>query len=400
MKAAALRSCTRPELLALAAKANIPGRSRMSKAQLIEAIRAHAPAPRPRRPPERPVRPGARIPATMDIPPPRLRDADSAVEEKPELEELTDLPSSYGRTRLTLMEIDPYRIHAYWEVTPHDHEAALTQLGPERATAQWVLRFYDVTYIDFDGTNAHSSFNHPIDLATGSWYVKLWSSEKTYCTELGAVAPSGRFVPACRSNFVHLPRGEASPDYHPAWLEGVADLDTHAAPPRNGATVAGLEPQAPSPSGLPPVTEADVRQCYEELVPTNDATAAFQAEPGEPAVTAAAGMPAEPATVHEPVTEGTTDGAPVPVQTTGPGPAAVFPSPGAPDTVRLPDPVSSFGSGGWTAARRPGIDLQLNAEVAISGRAQPGQTIQVNGQWVQANADGTFSVRLALPIKA
>jgi hypothetical protein len=64
--------------------------------------------------------------------------------------------------------------------------------------------------------------------------------------------------------------------------------------------------------------------------------------------------------------------------------------------------VSSFGSGGsWDVGRRDGksaIDLKLNAEVVVSGRAQPGQTVQMNGRWLKVNADGTFSMRLALPV--
>jgi len=64
--------------------------------------------------------------------------------------------------------------------------------------------------------------------------------------------------------------------------------------------------------------------------------------------------------------------------------------------------VSSFGSGGsWEIAgpKMAGtIDLRLNAEVVISGRAQPGQTVQVNGRWLKVGDDGTFSVRLALPV--
>jgi hypothetical protein len=64
--------------------------------------------------------------------------------------------------------------------------------------------------------------------------------------------------------------------------------------------------------------------------------------------------------------------------------------------------VGSFGSGGsWDVAHREvtsAIDLKLNAEVVISGRAQPGQTVQVNGRWLKVCADGTFSMRVALPV--
>jgi hypothetical protein len=50
-----LRSCTRRELLALAAKGRVRGRHRMSKDQLIEAIRSRSSAPttQPERHPSR-----------------------------------------------------------------------------------------------------------------------------------------------------------------------------------------------------------------------------------------------------------------------------------------------------------------------------------------------------------
>lgn len=200
MNEAQLRSRTRRQLLALAGKHSLRGRHRMSKDQLIAAIRSQS-------------RTRSRTVSNSDM------------TLLPELKELTELPSIYGRTRLTLMGIDPFWIHAYWEVTPPDQEAALARLGSERVSAHWVLRFYDVTYMTFDGTNAHGHFDQPVDLIANNWYVNLWSSEKTYCADLGALAPSGRFEGACRSNFVHTPRADESPRYQPAWLhvEGVFD---------------------------------------------------------------------------------------------------------------------------------------------------------------------------------
>jgi hypothetical protein len=296
-----LQSSTRRELLALAAKGRVRGRHRMSKAQLIEAIRSRSPAPtsqperypsrrsekkgpsqgewklsfapnnKTARPEERPssgrVSKGAR----------RTRSTASAPHEvEPEVQELTELPSSYGQTRLTLMGIDPFWVHAYWEVTPHDREAVMAQLGSERASAHWVLRFYDVTCIDFDGSNAHSSFDQPVDLAANNWYVNLWSSEKTYCADIGARVPSGRFAAACRSNFVQTPRADESPHYRPEWLRVEGGFDTverATVPPQGESRVSAAEfhvPAETTPLAIPaheraphaPVAETDVRKYY------------------------------------------------------------------------------------------------------------------------------------------
>jgi hypothetical protein len=387
MDGADLQSCTRRELLALAGKAQVRGRHRMSKDQLLAAIGSLATAPSPEA--GRAAQPGRRKS------PPRA-------EREPSLTNLTELPSSYGRTRLTLMAIDPYRIHAYWEVTPRDHEAVLARLGPERTAAHWVLRFHDVTYMDFDGTNAQSHFDVPIDLSAGNWYVSLWSSEKSYCADIGALAASGRFEIACRSNFVQTPRAEPSPHYRPEWLH-VEELGMPSGPLPMTATVAA--PQ--SGDTALPVIEADVREYYDELVATSGSSDGRQTAPAEPP----ASVPPAPF-VAEPPVDGIHDAptaAPSGRETHRAQPAAAdapeaVPRHGSPAyqahrEARLPETVSSFGSGGWAPTGQPAVDLKLNAELVISGRAQPGQTLQVNGQWLTVNADGTFSLRLALPIR-
>jgi hypothetical protein len=418
-----LQSCTRPELLALAGKAKVRGRQRMTKDQLIRAIRSRAatasiaqrgthPSRRSQkkgppqgerksffenndktaRPEERPssgrVSKGARRrQSTVSSP----NSVDALAAGQPQgagLKELTELPSSYGHTRLTLMSVDPYHIHAYWEVTPHDRETTMTRLGPEGAKARWVLRFYDVTYIDFDGTNAHVYFDQPIDLIAGNWYVELWSSEKTYCADIGALAPSGQFESACRSNFVQVPRAEASTDYRPEWLRVEGNFDkvqaaVSAAEPSPTeqsaaltmtATIASPEREPAPQEPIPFAAEADIRRHSAALVP-----AAWENRASESSTTAANETSAARCARQDAPGE------------TRPG--------GARREAHFPETVSSFGSGVWTPAGRTAADLTLNADVVISGRCQPGQAIQVNGQWLKAGADGTFSLRLTLPIK-
>lgn len=281
----------------------------------------------------------------------------------------TELPAAYGKTRLTLLEIDPRRLYAYWEITAKDREAAPTD-------GVWVLRFYDVTYIQFDGTNAHSTFDVPVDIGAGNWYIELWSGEKTYCAEIGSRAASGKFVPVARSNFVQIPREEPSPKYEPkqAQVEPVAGKLVPPPPPPP-PKVAEPKPVAelPTPTDTVEVIKVKLRQHYEELAVEGGKVTVPKNEP-PPAATPA------PATATPPATP------PVPL-----------PVPTTPKT----ETVSSFalGSGGFGLPEaKPAIDLKMNAEVILSGRAQPGQTLQLNGRWVTVNPDGTFTVRLALPL--
>ncbi len=170
------------------------------------------------------------------------------------------------------MEVEPRLIHAYWEVTSADARAALGRMRIWGRFATWILRFYDVTCIHFDGTNYHRFFDIPIDLAPGNWYVHLWEGEKTYLAEIGPRAPNGRFVPVCRSDFVFVPRADASPRYAPQWMKiaaGRAQLVTEPAPrPVGGRTnVPAPITASPPPAnpGEPPSPDRQVSEWFEEI---------------------------------------------------------------------------------------------------------------------------------------
>jgi hypothetical protein len=399
-----LRSCTHRELLTLAGKSSVRGRHRMSKDQLIAAIRSHNAARRPGRPRQRSVRAETATSTPANVSSPNSVDALAAgQQQEAEPQELTELPSSYGQTRLTLMGVDPFWIHVYWEVTPHDREAAMARLGPERASAHWVLRFYDVTYIDFDGTNAHGYFDQPVDLAANSWYVNLWSSEKTYCADIGALAPTGRFEPACRSNFVYTPRADESPHYRPKWLhvEGVSEkVERLALPPLGEVPATAADPAALAATApltvTPAIARAEQELARRDLPPRGPA----------PLVGAAAIrkyydglLPlARAAGASEPATTGnrTNPARAVPQDASGePRPGSAWHEVRGGSSPTL----SSFDRGSWAPTGRAAPDLKSNAEVDPSGRIPPSQAVQVDRQRLEENSKGTFSVRPVMPVR-
>src|SRR5439155_429871 len=106
-----------------------------------------------------------------------------------------ELPDRYGRTELVLMVVDPSLLFAYWEVTSEGLREAQVALGAEMKGARAVLRFYDISLIHFDGTNAHHTFDIDIGLEGRNWYVHLWTAEKSYCADLGFVARTGPLCP-------------------------------------------------------------------------------------------------------------------------------------------------------------------------------------------------------------
>jgi hypothetical protein len=129
-----------------------------------------------------------------------------------------ELPDRYGRTELVLMVVDPSLLFAYWEVTSEGLREAQDALGAGMKGARAVLRFYDISLIHFDGTNAHHTFDIDIGLEARNWYVHLWTAEKSYCADLGFVARTGRFHAITRSNIVHTPRAGVSARDEKRWM--------------------------------------------------------------------------------------------------------------------------------------------------------------------------------------
>lgn len=126
-------------------------------------------------------------------------------EEATALEPLAEgLPGSYGRTRLVLMAMDPYVIHAYWEVTPDKLAAARAEMGS--GPAQAVLRFWDQANGNRPDAPAPAFFDVHVDLDPRNWYVNLWAANKAYRVHLGLKSADGDFAPLAESNLIRTPR--------------------------------------------------------------------------------------------------------------------------------------------------------------------------------------------------
>jgi len=123
-----------------------------------------------------------------------------------------DLYEEYCESRVVLLPVEPYLIHAYWDVTSNDVDKAKQRLGDDYGKSQAILRFYDVTNIIFDGTNAHGSFDVDIDLQSKNWYVDLWSADKSYFVDLGFKTRDGFFLPVTRSSVAKTPCARPAPE--------------------------------------------------------------------------------------------------------------------------------------------------------------------------------------------
>src|SRR5215467_4701762 len=89
---------------------------------------------------------------------------------KPAWSEPGELPELNDRTRVVLMPVSPYLVHAYWDLDSR------TQVDGPGAC----LRFHDTT-----AGQPPSSFDIPVTLAARSLYVHLWGPARRYTAELG-----------------------------------------------------------------------------------------------------------------------------------------------------------------------------------------------------------------------
>jgi hypothetical protein len=129
----------------------------------------------------------------------------SVVERKTEVvPQITDLPASYGDTKIVLLPRDPWWCFAYWEIGEQTKQELRAIYGEN---VKYVIRVYDVTnVVNFDGKNANKYFDIEINPAANNWYINVGEPNRSWCVDLGLITSDGKFVVITRSNIVTMPR--------------------------------------------------------------------------------------------------------------------------------------------------------------------------------------------------
>lgn len=129
------------------------------------------------------------------------------------------LQERYGETKIALLPRDPRWIYAYWEIDEAGKEEVKRKRGEEIfSRGSLTLRFYDVTDILFNGTNAHRQFDVKVDPEIGNWYFQVPESGRTYLSDIGLLTKEGEFICLARSNVVSLPKGKISEISDEEWM--------------------------------------------------------------------------------------------------------------------------------------------------------------------------------------
>ena len=124
---------------------------------------------------------------------------------KPQRQMAHDLPQGYGKDRIVIQVRDSWWLHSYWEIVHATYERLKRELGNIFYNSKKILRVYDVSHINFDGSNAHRSFDIDVGTEATSWYIDTQSPGRSWCVEVGMLLPDGRFVMIARSNVVYTP---------------------------------------------------------------------------------------------------------------------------------------------------------------------------------------------------
>jgi hypothetical protein len=177
--------------------------------------------------------------------------------------EVEHIPWGYRQDRVTAMIVDPERLYVYWELTDEAIERARAGLGPGGRDAWLNLRVYDVTNRIFDGTNAHSYFDHSVSRSDRQWFFFIGKPASTAVVELGLKSHEGYFVRIVRSGRADFPRRE------PVSSGGVEWLTVRAATGEISEPASDVHPPATLPGGVgltahhvEPVRPWDIRRTH------------------------------------------------------------------------------------------------------------------------------------------
>jgi glycogen(starch) synthase len=105
-----------------------------------------------------------------------------------------------------LAAVAPNQGFAHWRIRSEWVDETARQRGGAWHHCRLVLRLYDVSYIHFNGFNAHRIQDEPLSSLSGQRFFHLPRAGTTQLAEVGFLLRSGEFIPAARSQAVPFAR--------------------------------------------------------------------------------------------------------------------------------------------------------------------------------------------------
>jgi glycogen(starch) synthase len=107
---------------------------------------------------------------------------------------------------------------AHWNILQDWVDETAQQKGDAWHHCRLVLRLYDVSYIDFNGGNAHRLRDFTLPALSGHIHLSLGASGTWQLAEVGFLLRNGEFVAAARSQAISFARDTVSPRHDPSAL--------------------------------------------------------------------------------------------------------------------------------------------------------------------------------------
>ena len=116
------------------------------------------------------------------------------------------LPSNYGDTKAVMLPRDPIWIYIYWEISKNTIEQIKSKYGHDFDPSNLTARVYDVTDVNFDGSNANKYFDISVNPNAMSWYINAGEFNRSWCVDIGYTLKNGEFITVARTNSMVMPR--------------------------------------------------------------------------------------------------------------------------------------------------------------------------------------------------
>ena len=184
-----LKNLNKADLYEMAQNFNIPNRSKMTKEELIKAIKKYqkkvAPAKAPQTEPEV---------AAVTSPMP-----EQAPEPKPEPAKKPEypIPDKYSLDTVVLLPVNPKKEYVYWEVSDKTVESFCSRLNISGPV--FILKVFQN-----DGKNTQELASVRVS-KYGNWYFDLYCPDTNLWAELGVLDNMGNYYAITSSKKIKMP---------------------------------------------------------------------------------------------------------------------------------------------------------------------------------------------------
>lgn len=210
-----LDKLSKKELADLAAKKNIPGRSKMAKQQLIEALEPlfSKTSARTKSVSGKDIN-GENVSGEANV---GYVAETSKVPACPPKDE-HPIPPFYDKDVLVLMPVDPSREYAYWEISEHTLNSFKSEL--RLSETRLVLKMFS----RFNNSEAETA-SAPVE-RLGEWFFNIYAPETVIWSEIGIIDSNGAFHRILKSRLLKMPADKVSDIIDKeTWLTIGGDLD-------------------------------------------------------------------------------------------------------------------------------------------------------------------------------